>query len=230
MNYKKIYDQLIERAQQREEVEGYSEIHHIIPKAVGGTNKPNNLVSLTAREHFVAHWLLAREYGGVHWRAFYAMCYLKNSETRKFRYTPSSRVLAEARENRIASMKGIPKSEEHKQALRVPKSVPSWRKGKTTPKESVEKNRKNQPGRREVHQISLDGELIKKWDSISLAQKEYGTGIAHCLMGLQKTSRGFIWEYATKEPPAKRLGGKRSKKQKQNDRSKKIRIRHLPVY
>jgi hypothetical protein len=40
--------------------DGYTEKHHIIPKSLGGSNKKENLVNLTAREHFVCHRLLMR--------------------------------------------------------------------------------------------------------------------------------------------------------------------------
>jgi|694.fasta_scaffold00027_170 hypothetical protein len=40
--------------------EGYVEKHHIIPKSIGGTDDSDNLVALTAREHFLAHWLLTK--------------------------------------------------------------------------------------------------------------------------------------------------------------------------
>ena len=61
MNYEKIYNQIIDRAKIRV-LEGYKEIHHIIPRCVGGTNDKDNLVTLTAREHFICHWLLVRMY------------------------------------------------------------------------------------------------------------------------------------------------------------------------
>ncbi len=38
----------------------YYEKHHIIPKSLGGSDEPTNLVRLTAREHFLAHWLLTK--------------------------------------------------------------------------------------------------------------------------------------------------------------------------
>ncbi len=40
----------------------YYEYHHIIPKCVGGTDEDFNLVLLTAREHFLAHYLLCKIY------------------------------------------------------------------------------------------------------------------------------------------------------------------------
>lgn len=57
MNYQRIYDQLIARAKDRKIYE-YSELHHITPRCIGGTDSPENLVRLTAREHFIAHALL----------------------------------------------------------------------------------------------------------------------------------------------------------------------------
>ena len=39
----------------------YCERHHIQPKCLGGTNDQENLIDLFAREHFIAHKLLAEE-------------------------------------------------------------------------------------------------------------------------------------------------------------------------
>jgi hypothetical protein len=67
MNYKRVYDQLIESAKSstgRSKKHGYFEKHHIVPRSMGGTNKKTNLVLLTAREHFIAHHLLHKHYGG----------------------------------------------------------------------------------------------------------------------------------------------------------------------
>ena len=57
MNWNKIHDQIIKRAQNRT-LEGYSELHHILPKCLGGTDDPSNLIRLTAREHFIIHKIL----------------------------------------------------------------------------------------------------------------------------------------------------------------------------
>lgn len=62
MNYARIYDQLIERARVRSRPEGYVEHHHVIPRCMGGGDEPDNLVALSAREHYVAHLLLAKEH------------------------------------------------------------------------------------------------------------------------------------------------------------------------
>lgn len=64
MDYKRTYDTLIERALIRPDPTGYTENHHIIPKCMGGKDLPENMVRLTAREHFLAHRLLAKIYPG----------------------------------------------------------------------------------------------------------------------------------------------------------------------
>lgn len=61
LNYKKIYNDLITRGKNRI-LDEYTEIHHIIPKCMGGTDDSDNLVKLTPEEHYVAHQLLAKIY------------------------------------------------------------------------------------------------------------------------------------------------------------------------
>ena len=57
--YSKHYIALIESRKNRPNT-GYTEKHHIIPKSMGGTDDKDNLISLTAREHFIAHLLLVK--------------------------------------------------------------------------------------------------------------------------------------------------------------------------
>ncbi len=65
MNYKKLYDRIISNAQSLKQdrlIEGYTENHHIIPDSLGGSRKSTNMVRLTAREHFICHYLLTKIY------------------------------------------------------------------------------------------------------------------------------------------------------------------------
>jgi hypothetical protein len=59
MDYQKIYNALIDRANNRIS-EGYIEKHHIIPRCLGGTDDEINLVALYPEEHFLAHQLLVK--------------------------------------------------------------------------------------------------------------------------------------------------------------------------
>ena len=63
--YTKWYFNIIDIAKNRElPAEFYSEKHHIIPKSLGGSNKKENLVKLTAKEHFICHLLLTKMVDG----------------------------------------------------------------------------------------------------------------------------------------------------------------------
>lgn len=59
--YTNIYYKIIDRARSRDlSSDTYTENHHIIPRSLGGDNSKNNLVKLTAREHYICHLLLAK--------------------------------------------------------------------------------------------------------------------------------------------------------------------------
>lgn len=61
--YQIWYQQIIDRARGRT-LTGYVERHHVVPRSLGGSDHADNLVRLTAREHFVCHWLLTKMYTG----------------------------------------------------------------------------------------------------------------------------------------------------------------------
>ena len=64
MDYQRIYNLLISHRTEKEVLikskELYIEKHHILPRCLGGLDEADNLVYLTAREHFVAHQLLVK--------------------------------------------------------------------------------------------------------------------------------------------------------------------------
>lgn len=63
MNYQKIYNQLIEKSQNRNISDSeYTETHHIIPRCMNGPDDKSNLIKLTPEEHVIAHLLLAKIY------------------------------------------------------------------------------------------------------------------------------------------------------------------------
>lgn len=41
-------------------LDGYFERHHVLPKSLEGGDEASNIVRLTYREHFLAHWLLTK--------------------------------------------------------------------------------------------------------------------------------------------------------------------------
>ena len=65
MDYQKVYNALISKRKEfllKKTDSVYTELHHILPRCLGGTDEPENLVRLTAREHFIAHRLLSKIY------------------------------------------------------------------------------------------------------------------------------------------------------------------------
>jgi hypothetical protein len=89
--YKKWYFDIVNSAGSRT-TEGYTEKHHIIPKCLGGDNSPSNLVKLTAREHFLCHWLLTKMVTSPKqkyqlWNAFSCMLYRQNDSQARHKIT-----------------------------------------------------------------------------------------------------------------------------------------------
>jgi hypothetical protein len=102
MNYNKIYNQIIDRAKSQIR-EGYLERHHIVPKSLGGSDDPSNLVLLTAREHYLCHWLLAKHTNDKRlWLAFSMMSVSSDKHQR----IKSGRVFERARIARSYAMTG----------------------------------------------------------------------------------------------------------------------------
>lgn len=101
MNYRKHYELLCKRGQERLLENGeYYEKHHIIPKCKGGTNLPENLTYLTAKEHYIAHFLLHMTYPKDRslWFALFCMAFLE-TEGQK-RYLIGSRAFERLRKER----------------------------------------------------------------------------------------------------------------------------------
>lgn len=69
MDYTKIYESVIDIARHRK-LDCYVEKHHVLPKCIGGEN--GEQVELTAREHFIAHQLLAKMHPKEHGLIFSA--------------------------------------------------------------------------------------------------------------------------------------------------------------
>lgn len=66
MNYQRIYDQFI--ADRRTKMpDGTFEVHHILPRSLGGDDDQTNLIPLSPEDHFFAHLLLAKIHGGTQW-------------------------------------------------------------------------------------------------------------------------------------------------------------------
>lgn len=151
MNYSSIYCALIsKRLQNPLEKCGciYVEKHHIIPKSEGGDNSSDNLVNLTAREHFIAHLLLARIYKDEKmWLALNRLVHGNNkkytkvgSRTYESMKKKVSSIMSSKRKGKSPWMKGRKHSEETKRKISNAKRNPS--------KETIEKLRMSHLGKK----------------------------------------------------------------------------------
>lgn len=145
MEYLKIYNNIIEKAKIRS-LNGYTEKHHITPKCLGGSNKKDNIVSLTAKEHYICHKLLCEIYPTEHKLkyAFWRMCNVANNEFQDRNYKVSSRVYDRIKREiqTITSDRTKNYSEATRKLIgeKVSKKLkgrPSGRKGISNPEHSV---------------------------------------------------------------------------------------------
>jgi len=94
--YTRWYYMIVDCAKLRKlPADQYAEKHHIVPRSLGGGNDRDNLVTLTAREHFICHWLLTKMVSEKKqkyqmWNAF--SCMLYRSRPDQARYKVSSKI------------------------------------------------------------------------------------------------------------------------------------------
>ena len=86
--YEKWYNLITKRGQKRL-LDSYTESHHILPKSLGGSDDKNNITHLTAREHFICHWLLIKIYkeGEAHWKMLNAIRIMRAENAKQTRYS-----------------------------------------------------------------------------------------------------------------------------------------------
>jgi hypothetical protein len=85
MNYENIYKQfIVDRRIKEKTLTGYSEKHHILPRSLGGDDSSENLIWLSSGDHFFAHLLLAKTYGGKMWQALFLMTHEKTTSAKGF--------------------------------------------------------------------------------------------------------------------------------------------------
>jgi len=130
--YKTWYNNITENAKTRIS-DGYTERHHIIPRSLGGSDSKENLVDLTAREHFICHWLLIKMHTGESKaKMIYALNGMKRNGRFNERYETkiTSRVYEKLKQEfslihsanmkgRTAHNKGVPATEEQKEKNRL---------------------------------------------------------------------------------------------------------------
>jgi hypothetical protein len=136
--YSKTYFAITSNAKQRI-TEGYTELHHIMPQSMGGTNDKENLVELTAREHFICHWLLVKmTEGDERGKMLYALQGMKAEN--KFQNRYHTQITA-----RVYEKYRIEHAENHSKRM---KGRPAWNKGIKLEGEELEEHRERTRNRK----------------------------------------------------------------------------------
>ena len=192
--YTKTYYQIITPTLNRE-LNTYKELHHIIPRSLGGTDEKDNLTYLTAREHFICHWLLVKmTEGAARSKMIYALQGMRAQNNSQQRYETKitsrvyehyriehARIHSETMKGRPAWNKGIPQTEEHKEknrqaALkRAPKS-----------EETIEKWKKSREGYMHSEETKLKQSAASKGKSKGPQSEEHRKAISEGGKGIKK--------------------------------------------
>jgi hypothetical protein len=161
--YSKIYFSITSNAKQRI-TEGYTETHHIIPQSLGGSNDKDNLVELTAREHFICHWLLVKmTEGDDRSKMLYALKGMKAENKHQHRY--QTKITA-----RVYETYRIEHSINHSKVMKAKNLVP-WNKGGVEITDEHRKNLQNAARNRNIDPIK-QAEGQKKRISKVLGRKD----------------------------------------------------------
>jgi hypothetical protein len=149
--YTSIYYQIIENARNKSILtDDYKERHHVVPKSLGGSNDPSNLVELTAREHFICHRLLVKMTTGDNKRkmAWAVRRMLTGINNYHKRHLPNSKKYEHIRIHTNREIQGWFHSEETK------KHLSSVLKGRKFSKETIEKMSLARKGKKQPDHVA----------------------------------------------------------------------------
>ena len=119
--YENLMKKGLSRGLNKKLLDYYTEVHHILPKCMGGTDKKCNLVLLTPREHLIAHLLLSKMYPDDNKLLFAVSAMLMRDKNRlkDKSYSISTKDISYYRERTHNLIKGIPLTEEHRHKISV---------------------------------------------------------------------------------------------------------------
>ena len=164
--YKIWYDSIIQKAKNRI-LNCYKEKHHILPKCLGGKDNQENLVELTAREHFIVHMLLCK--------------FTKGEAKHKmiFAFQPMINFKSKGRTYKVNSKTAELLKLEYRKLL----------KGRKLSKEHIENLRKSHLGIKPSNETRLKMSKIHKGNKYNLGKK----ASKETKEKLSQIRKGLIW-------------------------------------
>lgn len=196
MNYEKNYYDYINYVKKlnRKKVKGiYYEKHHIIPRSCGGDNSKDNLILLTAREHYLAHYLLTKFNKSE--KMLQAFWFMTNDN--KHNKLISSKIYERMKIN-LSEIWSIERSgENHWNFANEKEKTPFY--GKKHSLETLEKMKHSQKNR--VHKEAKEvicvetGECFRTINEASEKYNICNSSIVRVCKGKQETAGKLHWEY-----------------------------------
>jgi len=182
VNYQRIYESLIEKAKKEQRIKHngiYYENHHITPKCLGGSDENNNLVLLTAKEHYVAHKLLTYIYKGnrkiacsFHFMTYGEYNFKINLTSRDYIYARELLSMTPVSEETKIKMskagKGRKFSLEHKN--KISKALT----GQKRSKESIKKWKDNFEKRKDTYVSPMKGKKMSEESRLKISKARIG--------------------------------------------------------
>lgn len=220
MNYLKVYNRIVAKGKLscRKRNDGtYYEAHHIVPKCIGGDGhyeqykKHDNVVLLTAKEHFICHLLLHRAFPSSSKLSF-ALYGMINGRSNSFqgRHKASAKLYEELKTLAIENMRrlntGRKQTPEHIAKVKANTDQTKIDRSYLRDPELVARRMKNTDVQARadkckvpVLQYSTDGKFIKEWPGIVDATRYYTansrSSISQCAKGVRRISYGFMWRF-----------------------------------
>jgi hypothetical protein len=208
MDYKKIYDRFIDSRKLKEaeliSSGDYKERHHIIPSYLGGSNKKDNLIYMSGRDHVFAHLLLGAIYGGRMWFALdmilgrakkisrvpsreevRAAVFARKMKSKEMKANPPMSN-PEIRTKVSKALKGRPQPDGHVERVAATKSTPEWK--------AAHDGKKHHLYKHEVINFSnADGREFKgtRREFIDFSGVS-ASAVSGMIYGYGKTSRGWL--------------------------------------
>jgi len=81
-----------------------TESHHILPKSMGGGDHSSNLISLTPRQHYLAHWMLWKAYKNKEMTVAFFSMNNRSNQYRKKDFISNSKIYEKVRTDFIKEM------------------------------------------------------------------------------------------------------------------------------
>lgn len=213
MNYTKIYADLClsRMLMDRKRDNTYYENHHYLPESLGGPDTPHNMVLLTPREHYIAHFLLYKIYKQKNMKtemhkmayAFNMMTISNDNQSRynSHTYSIARKAVSEAKKGKAPWNKGKTNiySDETLKRISETSKGRQYQLGLKRTNETKRKiGEKSKDRGKTVLQYDLKGNFIAEHITAKKAGENTGknsTSIIKCCNGQIRKYSGYIWRY-----------------------------------